>query len=113
MRGILITAGGWLRQIDITAEQIAETVGTATPKLIDGWFNIGIWCTPAELNPDAEPNVAAMTVLMSFSDYSSDDVPILTGAALLLGASARQQCIGLNDAQMTEIGSAVLASLAA
>lgn len=113
MRGIVITATGWIRQVDITAEQIAATVGTCSPTTLDAWHNIGLWCTPAELNAGTEPNMAATTVLLCCSDHSSDTVPILTGNVLLLGTDAHRQSIGLNDAQMAEVSAAMLTSLAA
>lgn len=109
MRALRISANGWWQTIDIEPAA-ADRHRSATVRLR---HNIALrYCT--DTTTDAEPNMAAMTLLPTVSDLGPEAVPMIYGDAVVIGIDPDTgEPAPMNAEQYHAISYALLSSLAA
>ncbi|WP_342314769.1 hypothetical protein LIX17_25365 (plasmid) [Mycobacterium avium subsp. hominissuis] len=108
MRALRITASGWWQTVDIDpTTSRPQTAAVALRHNIELWYR-----TAAD--PDAEPNMAAMTLLPSVSDLGPHTVPMIYGDAIVVGVDpASGTPAPMTERQYHAISYALLSSLSA
>lgn len=113
MKGLSITAGGWLRTIDLDPQRVAATIGCRTADRKALHHNVDLWHDKHYPDNGRQPNMAAVCLLLSCSNFTPTTVPIICGDVLLLGLDPRGNTVDLSNDQYHVLGYALLSSLAA
>ena len=109
MRALRISANGWWQTIDI------EPAGANRHRSVTLGLrhNIALWYC-ADTSPDAEPNMAAMTLLPAVGGVGPEAVPMIYGDAVVMGVDPDTgEPAPMNAQQYHAISYALLSSLAA
>lgn len=109
MRALRISADGWWQTID--ADPV--TAGGEQPATLALRHNLELrYC--ADDNSGADPNMAAMTVLLGICDLEPHSVPTIYGEAIIVGVDpATGVPAPMTDPQYHALSYALLSSLAA
>lgn len=109
MRALRISAGGWWQTIDVDP----GSAGGEQPATLALRHNIELrYC--ADDNGGADPNMAAMTLLLGICDLEPHSVPTIYGEAIIVGVDpATGVPAPMADQQYHALSYALLSSLAA
>ncbi|CQD01965.1 hypothetical protein H7I87_19620 [Mycobacterium timonense] len=109
MRALRISAGGWWQTIDVDP----GSAGGEQPATLALRHNIELrYC--ADDNGGADPNMAAMTLLLGICDLEPHSVPTIYGEAMIVGVDpATGVPAPMTDQQYYALSYALLSSLAA
>ncbi len=114
LKGLHITAGGWLRKIDIDPDGIAAAINCRQAVAADLRHNIALWFDATSAHLRHEPNLAAVNLLIDCGGHHPDTVPIPCGDVVVLGVNPISGApADLTRHQYHVMAYALLASLAA
>lgn len=113
MHGLKISPTGWIHPVDIQDGRIAAAIGCGDVTAIAAHHGIQMWVDATYSTQTGLVNAAAMTMLLNCSPLAPEEIPLITGDAVVLGVDAAGASVSLQTDQQHVLGSAVLASLAA
>jgi hypothetical protein len=110
MRAVTITAGGWVRGIELDVGEHRAT----HPASLALRHNLDLWYRDPVDNPEGEPNMAAMGLALAVSDYAPHDLPLICGDAVVVAVDpATAAPASMTTPQYHALSYALLSSLAA
>ncbi len=109
-----ISAGGWLRKIDVAPDNLAAAINCRHTETADLRHNTAVYFDARSTMMEREPNLAAVNLLIDCGGHHPDTVPIPCGDVLVVGVDPiTGRPADLARHQYEAMAHALLASLAA
>ncbi|MDA0250723.1 MAG: hypothetical protein O2892_07690 [Actinomycetota bacterium] len=113
MKALKITATGWLQKIDVDPAHLAAEIGGTHVQSQDLRHNIALWFDTTHACVWREPNMSAVSLLLTVAGHAPESVPIPCGDIILLGVGPDGKPADLQRPQYEALAYTLLNSLAA